>query len=263
MLRFGKMPLNRIYSTALWLLYVAGAPLLTAALLVITIPLLLTEVRAGIILLLLPGILTLAPVVGIFRPGNVPREAYGSAIVMAMTRVLVPAIIWAGWYSYFEGDAREGTALALVLIISAAASLVLWAWSVDQALTIAPYLDSETPRPVVARRVEIKPALERDERRAMLSARERRSRIDRAISSTRPPRETGAAPAIVTFPRSVDTADTSSSAPPNGAKWSALALFRRKPRAEQSAEEGSAPSKNGATPDSGSARGDVFTGNRG
>jgi hypothetical protein len=252
------MPLNRIYSTALWLLYVAGAPLVTLALALVTIPLLLTDVRAGIILLLLPGVLTLAPLIGVANPGNVPRDAYVPAAFLGMIRVLVPAIIWAAWYSYFEGDAREGTALLLVLIVSGATSVVLWAWSVDQFLTVAPYLDSSTPRPVIAHRVEIQPSLEREERMAMLAARERQGRIARAISATRPPHEPDQSGGVVTYPGEFD--DLSTPSEPEPKVWS-LSLFRRK-RPAGARQPPPVPSGNGATPTTDNGRGDVFTGHR-
>ncbi|HET9201473.1 MAG TPA: hypothetical protein VFO84_10945 [Dehalococcoidia bacterium] len=251
------MPFNRIYSTALWLLYVAGAPVLTAALAIITIPLLLTEPTAGVVLLLLPGILTLAPLVGVANPGNVPRDAYVPATFLGLVRILVPAIIWAAWFSYFEGDAREGQALALALIVSGTVSAVIWAWSVDQFLTVAPYLDSTTPRAVVARRVEIEPALELEERKAMLAARERHGRIDRAIAATRPQRE-GDSSAVVTFPAPEKAGESSTV---GDGKESMLARFRWR-RAPRPSAEPSPPSENGAAPAPDNGRGDVFTGNR-
>jgi hypothetical protein len=256
------MPFNRIYSTALWLLYVAGAPLLTVALAIVTIPLLLTEVKAGVVLLLLPGILTLSPLIGVANPGNVPRDAYVPASFLGAIRVLVPAIIWAAWFSYFEGDAREGQALLLVLVVSGTVSAVLWAWSVDQFMTVAPYLDSTAPRAVVARRVEIEPALEIEERKALLAARERQGRIARAISATRPPRESDSPPAVVTFPRPLDGPEEAATATAEaaGTKEAGLArllrAFAPKPKAN------TAPSGNGATPPPERPSGDVFTGHR-
>jgi hypothetical protein len=179
--------LTRLYSSIMWLLFVAGAPLLTLALAVFIIPLLLTEVRAGLILMLLPGVLTLAPLWGLLVPGDSPRADYVTASGLALLRVLAPLAIVIGWYNYLEPDAREGLALALLLLATCLVSLPLWAWSVDYALVTAPNFETEWGERVVAKRVDIASSLRRDDRRALRRTRDRNRRIESAIAATHAP----------------------------------------------------------------------------
>ncbi|MEX2236924.1 MAG: hypothetical protein WEB00_05225 [Dehalococcoidia bacterium] len=160
---------------------------MTAALAIITIPLLLTDTEVGVIVLLAPGVLTLAPLFGMVEPGTAPRDSYLPALFIGLIRVLFPAAVFALWFEYFDESARDGLALLLVILLTGALSLVLWAWSIDQFLTVAPYLDPSRERAVVAKRVEIIPKLHVDERRELLKSRQRPRRIARAIASTRPP----------------------------------------------------------------------------
>lgn len=183
------MKLNQSYPAVLWLLFVLGAPLATAILALITIPLLLTDVDAGLILLLAPGVITIVVlIVGIAMPGGVPRDVYSGALTLALARFVIPVAMAFGWYQYFDESARDETVpLVLLLVASGVVSLALWAWAMDYGLGVLTYLGSGKAQRAVAKRVDIKQAMGRDQRREMLRSRERRGRINRAIAGTRPP----------------------------------------------------------------------------
>lgn len=190
------MKLNPTYPAVLWILFVGGAPALTALLALITVPVLLTDVDAGLPLLLAPGVITVAAlVVGLVAPGRVPRDVYGGALTLGLARLIVPVAMAIAWYNYFDSSAREETLpLVLLLLASAVVSLALWAWSVDYGLGVLTHLDAGQGARAVAKRVDIKPSLGRDQRKEMLKARERRGRISRAIAGTRPPTDTEPSP---------------------------------------------------------------------
>jgi hypothetical protein len=177
---------TRLYSSLLWLLFIAGAPALTTALAIITIPLILTDVEAGLVLLLLPGVVTLAPLAGLFLPGEGSgRSIYLPALLFAVARVAVPIAIFLAWGSYVDESARDGLALLPALLVAMLISTLLWAWSLEYAIEVAPQLAPEGVT-VTARRVDIQPSLEREQRQQVLRSRERRGRISRALEVTRP-----------------------------------------------------------------------------
>ncbi|MPZ24435.1 MAG: hypothetical protein GEU28_13080 [Dehalococcoidia bacterium] len=179
--------MSRTYTTLLWVFHMVGAPALTLLLAVVTIPLLLSNLEAGLVLLLLPGILTLTPLIGLVHPGEATRDSYFQALIFAALRLALPVAIFAVWFELLDESARETDAAILaVLAFSALASFIAWLWSMDFGLAVYQHVDTAVPR-VSAKRVEISPGLERDQRREMLRARERHGRIGRALDATRVP----------------------------------------------------------------------------